>query len=66
MPFGKPQYMQYTHHGLTFVLLCVPVLFADSLVVIAHDGILTFVNDLIGNWIDCRGTSRTFCVCSAV
>ena len=25
-----PQYVQCTHHGLTFVLLCVPFLFANS------------------------------------
>ena len=30
VPFGTPQYVQCTHHGLTFVLLCVPFLFADS------------------------------------
>ena len=30
MPFGIPKYVQCTHHGLTFVLLCVPFLFADS------------------------------------
>ena len=23
VPFGIPQYVEYTHHGLTFVLLCV-------------------------------------------
>ena len=31
VPFGIPQYVQCMHHGLTFVLLCVPFLFADSL-----------------------------------
>ena len=30
VPFGIPQYVQCTHHGLTFVLLCVPFLFAVS------------------------------------
>ena len=30
VPFGIPQYVQCMHHGLTFVLLCVPFLFADS------------------------------------
>ena len=30
MPFGIPQYVQCTHHGLTFVLLCVPFIFADN------------------------------------
>ena len=30
MPFGILQYVQCTHHGLTFVLHCVPFLFADS------------------------------------
>ena len=30
VPFGILQYIQCTHHGLTFVLLCVPSLFADS------------------------------------
>ena len=28
--FCQPQYTQYTHHGLSFVLLCVPVLFSDN------------------------------------
>ena len=30
MPFGIPQYVQCTLHGLTSVLLCVPFIFADS------------------------------------
>ena len=30
VPFHQPQYIQCTYHGLTFVLLCVPVLFADN------------------------------------
>ena len=30
MPFGIPQYVKCMHYGLTFVLLCVPFLFADS------------------------------------
>ena len=30
VPFGILQYIQCTHHGLTFVLLCVPFLIADS------------------------------------
>ena len=30
VPFGILQYVQCTHHGLTFVLLCVPFPFADS------------------------------------
>ena len=30
VPFGIPQYVQCMHHGLTFVLLCVPFLFADQ------------------------------------
>jgi len=32
VPFGMPHYIQCTmhHHGLTFVLLCGPFLFADS------------------------------------
>ena len=30
VPFGIPQYVQCMHHGLTFILLCVPFLFADS------------------------------------
>ena len=30
MPFLQPQYVQCTYHGLTLVLLCVPVLFADN------------------------------------
>ena len=29
-PFRQLQYVQCTYHGLTFVLLCVPVLFADN------------------------------------
>ena len=28
--FCQPQYIQCTYHGLTFVLLCVPVLFVDK------------------------------------
>ena len=28
--FHQLQYVQCTHHGLAFVLLCVPVLFADN------------------------------------
>ena len=27
--FHQPQQVQCTHHGLTFVLLCVPAIFAD-------------------------------------
>ena len=30
VPFGIPQHVQCTHHGLTHALLCVPFLFADS------------------------------------
>ena len=30
VPFGIPQYVQCTHHGLTFVFFCVPFLFAES------------------------------------
>ena len=30
VPFRQPQYVQCMYHGLTFVLLCVPVLFADN------------------------------------
>ena len=30
VPFGIPQYVQYTHHGLTVDLLCAQFLFADS------------------------------------
>ena len=30
VPFCQPQDVQCMHHGLTFVLLCVPVLFADK------------------------------------
>ena len=30
VPLGIPQHVKCTHHGLTFVLLCVPFLFADS------------------------------------
>ena len=30
VPFGMPQYIQCTIHGLTSVLLCVPFIFADS------------------------------------
>ena len=30
VPFGIPQYIQCMHHVLTFVLLYVPFLFADS------------------------------------
>ena len=30
VPFDIPQYIQCMHHGLNFVLLCVPFLFADS------------------------------------
>ena len=30
VPFCKPQYIQCTYHGLTFVLLCVPVLFVEN------------------------------------
>ena len=30
VPFGIPQYVQCMHHGLTFALLCVTFLFADS------------------------------------
>ena len=30
VPFGILQYVQCTHHGLTFVLLCVPFTFADN------------------------------------
>ena len=30
VPFHQPQYVQYTYHGLAFVLLCVPVIFADN------------------------------------
>jgi len=28
--FYQPQYVQYKHHGIIFVLLCVAVLFADN------------------------------------
>ena len=30
VPFGIPQYVQCILHGLTSVLLCVPLIFADS------------------------------------
>ena len=30
VPFGIPQYVQCILHGLTSVLLCVPIIFADS------------------------------------
>ena len=30
VPFGILQYLQCAHHGLTFVLLCVPFIFTDS------------------------------------
>ena len=30
MPFDIPQYVQCILHGLTSVLLCVPLIFADS------------------------------------
>ena len=30
VPFRQLQYIQCMYHGLTFVLLCVPVLFADN------------------------------------
>ena len=30
-PILQPQYVQYLHDGLAFVLLCVPVLFADHI-----------------------------------
>ena len=30
MPFRQPRYVQCMYHGLTFVLFCVPVLFADA------------------------------------
>ena len=30
VPFHQPQYVECTYHGLPFVLLCVPVLFADN------------------------------------
>ena len=30
VPFGIPQYIQYMHHGLTFVLLYVPFISADN------------------------------------
>ena len=28
--FFQQQYIEYTYHRLTFVLLCIPVLFTDS------------------------------------
>ena len=30
VPFGIPQYVQYTLHGLISVFLCVPFIFAGS------------------------------------
>ena len=30
MPFHQLWYVQYMHHGLTFVFLCVPVLYGDN------------------------------------
>ena len=30
VPFRQPHAVQCTYHGLTFVLLCVPVLYADN------------------------------------
>ena len=45
VPFGIPQYVQCTHHGLTFVLICVPFLFADSPKVSFHSSAMhMFVN----------------------
>ena len=30
VPFGIPQYIQCILHGLTYILICVPFIFADS------------------------------------
>jgi len=43
VPFGIPHYVQYILRGLTSVLLCVPLIFADSeivteIVCIFHSG----------------------------
>ena len=39
MPFGIPQYVQCVLHGLTSVLLCVPLLTAKGVdLVVVYDG----------------------------
>ena len=65
VPFGIPQYVQCTHHGLTFACICVPFLFADSPKVLFHSSVMhgfpTFVKIvciLYGDYIDFRGTSN--------
>jgi len=42
VPFGILQYTQCILHGLTSVLLCVPLLTAESVdLVVEHDGFLS-------------------------
>ena len=72
--FRQPQYVQYMHHGLAFVFLCVPVLFADntrSQFVVMHlpsgcVGYCAYCPYFYSDWIDCGDASRMFFVCNAV
>ena len=38
--FGILQCVQCTHHGLTFVHICIPFLFADSPKVLVHSSVM--------------------------
>ena len=67
MPFGIMLCIRCTHHGLTFVLLCVLFPFADGarcgFAVTHHDWLaITFIIEIIhifhSEWIDCR-----YCTC---
>ena len=70
VPFCQPQYVQYIHHRLAFVLLCVPVLFVDNArcqfaiercsFLVAVLAIMLIAHIFCSDWIDFREASCIF------
>ena len=63
--FCQPQYVQYMHHGLSFVLLCVPILLSGNArcrfiwLPIAVLTIILVVRIFCSEWIDRK---NAFCI----
>jgi len=65
VPFGISQYIQCILQGFTNMLLCVPLIFADSKnfnLVVAHDGflcVMKIVHIFHSGYLDYRGAFQT-------